>query len=378
MRAAGWLALTVVLVPSRAMAGERALPDPYDDIRADAAIDAHGLVDLYYAANPARPASHRNALRAFDFRGNEPSIGFARVRLAHRPRRHVGFLVDVGFGDTTDALYRSDPASLQQPDVAQWLSHITQAFVTVDLPIGRGLRVDAGKFATPVGYEGNESLENWNYSRGLLYDWAEPSLHTGFRTTYAPNRALSFSGFLVNGWNTNFAGGTGLRSFALSANWKPRDEVGLAVVYMGGLERDPIQFANTALTFRHLVDATLTLSPSRRFSFVVTADYGHDHARGGDDWWGVGGFARIDPSRWFDAAMRIEVLDDRDGFVTGTPQSVAEVTSTLEVHSGAQPARIAFRIEERHDQSTAFVFDAQGPATRSRQDTLTAALIAAF
>jgi hypothetical protein len=304
-------------------------------------------------------------------------VGFARLTLAHRPRR-LGFRVDVGFGDLTELLFRSDPASLQHPDVSRWLSYFTQTFVSVDLPIGRGLRIDAGKFATPVGYEGNESIANWNYSRGLLYEWAEPSIHTGLAAAYSPSRRIAFSSFVLNGWNVNIPEGAALRSFAVAAVWKPSDALRTTLVYMGGPERDPIQFDIRTSTWRNLLDASVVWTPERRISFVLTGDYGHDAARGGVDWWGVAGYARLDPSGWFDAAVRAELLSDPQGFVTGTAQTVAEVTSTLDVHWLDGQRRIATRLEYRHDQSSAAVFEPASSDPRGRQETLTAALLATF
>ncbi len=377
MRCGLVLLATVTLAPAMASASETAAPDVYDDVRADAPIDAHGLVDLYLAHDVANPASHRNELRAFDFRSNEPSIGFARLTLAHRPHR-FGFRIDAGFGDTTDALFRSDPASLQHPGIARWSSYVTQAFATIDLPLGRGVQIDAGKFATPVGYEGNESIANWNYSRGLLYDWAEPSLHTGIRATVAPSDRFALSSFLLNGWNTNVLDGNGLRSFALAAMWKPNSVFGITVVDIGGLERDPVRFANRALAFRNLVNASATWNPERHLSFVLTGDYGHDAARGGVDWWGVGGYARVEPTRYFDLAMRAELLADPQGFVTGVAQHVAEVTSTIDAHWIRGSTRFVARLEYRHDQSSATSMAPASTSPRNRQDTLTAALLATF
>jgi hypothetical protein len=55
MRAAWLVGATLAVAPPLAHAGATAAPDPYDDIREDATIDAHGLVDLSYAGNRDHP-----------------------------------------------------------------------------------------------------------------------------------------------------------------------------------------------------------------------------------------------------------------------------------------------------------------------------------
>ena len=49
--------------------------------------------------------------------------------------------------------------------------------------MGKSLQVDAGKFVTHMGFEVIESKDNWNYSRGLLFQFAIPYFHTGVRVT---------------------------------------------------------------------------------------------------------------------------------------------------------------------------------------------------
>jgi len=120
------------------------------------------------------------------------------------------------------------------------------------------------------------------------------------------------------------------------------------------------------------------VGPWSGVSFALTADVGHDRAGGGVGWWGGSWYAQVELSRWAAAAIRGEYLSDPDGFATGTRQALSELTTTLEAHAGLGRARFVSRLEYRHDQSDAQVFDAAVPASRTYQDTLTLALMAAF
>jgi hypothetical protein len=262
--------------------------------------------------------------------------------------------------------------------VARGFSYLQQAFATaVLLPGERALTLDVGRFGTPVGLEDNESLGNWNYSRSLLFSWAEPTWHTGLRLTWQPLKSLALSAFWVNGWNSIILDGSDMRTGALAATWKPVERLELTLVWMGGLEHPPTQLTGP-LSLRSMLDAYAVWRASERLTFALTVDYGHDRAQGGVSWWGLSGYARVQALPWLAGTLRGEYLADPNGFVTGTAQDVAEATATVEVEKREGRARLIARLEYRHDQSTARVFEGRVPASLFGQDTLTLALLAAF
>jgi hypothetical protein len=358
--------------PARAEGG--AATDAYDDVAGPRAIDVHAFLDAYFVHNFDDPRTGENVLREFDFKSDALTLSYLRLTLAHRPDP-VGFRLDAGFGATADVYRRQDPASVEHPDLARATSFVGQAFVSVLVPLERTIELDAGKFATPVGLEDNESLGNWAYSRSLLYSWAEPSLHTGVRATSQVASTLALSLFWLNGWNSGVVDGNDMRAFAVAATLRPSAAVEGALVYMGGLERPPTALAGP-LAFRNLLDGYLTAWLSERVGCALTADLGHDRADGGVTWWGIGGALRFQGLPWLAGSVRGEYFSDRSGFMTGTPQAVAEVTATVEARADPGLGRWLARLEYRHDRSTAPVFDAAVPAALSFQDTLTLALLA--
>jgi hypothetical protein len=366
--------LLVVLATARPLrAGGGPATDSYDDVTAGRALDVHALVDLYLAHDFNAPPSGQMQLRAFDVTDG-PSVGLLRVTLAHRPAP-VGFRLDVGVGDVSDAFFAADPAASTHPELARWLSRVEQLFVSAVIPVAGGISVDVGKFATPIGLEDNEALANWSYSRSLVYTFAEPSLHSGVRLTWSRGpTALSL--FWLDGWNSNFVDGHGMRSFAVAWRWRPRDALELTVVVGGGLERSPSAPADPTLAWRTLVDGYVVARPTRRLALALTGDFADDRARGGVDFWGVALAARLELTRALALAVRGELLDDGEGYAAGTRQHVGEATVTMEGRASIRRVLFVTRLEYRHDQSTAPVFDAAG-GMRTTQDTLTLALIAA-
>lgn len=370
-------ALLIAITSRAAHAGGGAATDSYEDIRRSTLLDVHGLADVYLEGNFNAPASRTNQIRAFDTRAEIPALGMARVTLAHRPET-FGFRLDLAVGDLPDGYLRLDPAAGAHPEVSRALSYLEQGFVTAIAPIGRGLRIDAGKFETPVGLEDNEALENWSYSRSLLYLLAEPSYHTGLRVTYRPAEAIAVSGYWVNGWDANVLDGNGMRAFGGAVTWNPSTRVEAVVDYMGGLERAPTRLADPTLAFRHALDAYVAYELSERVSLACTVDYGHDDAGGGASWWGVGGYLRYRVVDWLAANVRGEHYEDPDGFTSGARQRLAEITATLEARDRLGPLAVIGRLEYRRDQADTRVFETSSSRLSPRQDTLSLSVVTAF
>ena len=357
------IAIALVALAPTAHAGGGPATDAYEGID-DSAVDVHGLVDVYAADNVDDPRTGQSQLRAFDTTANEPALGWLRLRIAHRPDV-VGFRVDLGIGDTADAYLADDPAAVRHPALSRRLSRVGEAFVTVVLP--GDVALDVGKFDTPIGLEDNEGLTNWNYSRSFVFTWDEPSLHTGARATYAISPEVTVGAFWLNGWNANVLDGSTMRSYAAAARWKPDDRLEAVVVYAGGLERAPHDPAG--LAFRNLVDAYVTFAITRTIAVAATADYTPQFS-------GAAGYARFTPITGLAGAVRVERFADGSSIATGTPQTLDEVTATIEGRRVWRGATFVPRLEYRRDHSSADVFDHAGSLERVQQ-TITLSLIAA-
>src|SRR4029453_15926761 len=75
---------------------------------------------------------------------------------------------------------------------------IFQAFGTYVVPVGKGLTVDFGKWASPLGIENNYSKDKMNYSRSFFFNFL-PFYHFGFRAKYPLNDKLTVMYNLING-----------------------------------------------------------------------------------------------------------------------------------------------------------------------------------
>ena len=75
-----------------------------------------------------------------------------------------------------------------------------------------------GKFATWIGAELWESVDNPNYSRSLLYQNAIPFTNTGLAVSYPLLDKLTATGYLVNGWDT-FVDNNNGKTLGYQFNW---------------------------------------------------------------------------------------------------------------------------------------------------------------
>lgn len=233
--------------------------------------------------------------------------------------------------------------------------------------MGKGLTFEVGKFVTQHGAEVIEAKDNWNYSRSLLFALAIPYYHMGVRVGYTPNDMVTVGAAVVNGWNNSTDNNSG-KTYGLQAIVKPTPSLSIIQNYMGGPEQN-----DDSDDWRHLSDTTATYAISEQVSVMANYDYGHDSATD-QTWQGVALYAKAQTNPYFAIIPRFEYLNDDDGFMSGTSQTLKEFTLTAEVkHSQGLIARF----EYRRDWSDIDFF-VKGTGVRSNQNTFTVGLVYAF
>ncbi len=156
------------------------------------------LIDGYYGYNFNDPIGRVNLLRAYDVSSNAFSLNQAALVVENAPDpdngKRFGVRLDLQYGQATETL-QGNPANEPRPDIYR---NIFQAYGTYVFPIGKGLTVDFGKFASSLGMEGNYTKDQMNYSRSYWFDFL-PFYHMGMRASYKFNDKLAFNYWIVNG-----------------------------------------------------------------------------------------------------------------------------------------------------------------------------------
>jgi len=187
----------------------------------DWGINIYGWVEAGYTYNHRHAGSSRpiapgpfNHEVGNHFMLNQVDLRFER--LVDSKKFDVGGLVELLYGSDaarihstglgyngTDATDDGRPA-----DEARTFANyhpilqfdIPQAYVDVNIPVGNGLKVRAGKFVTLLGYETIDPRGNPFYSHSYLFS-AIPFTQTGIMTFYSFNEQWSMALGVTRGWD---------------------------------------------------------------------------------------------------------------------------------------------------------------------------------
>ena len=146
----------------------------------------------------------------YPFHGDHNSFQVDQVWLdigkAPTDESRGGFMFTALFGNTarflgqqSSSLGRDGPLIGRGADSASDV-YVHQAYVSWLAPVGEGIQIDAGKFATIIGAETADASANWNITRGNVYQLLQPIDHTGAlaTTTAGP---ITIKGGVVNAGN---------------------------------------------------------------------------------------------------------------------------------------------------------------------------------
>lgn len=323
-------------------------------------VTVGGFVDSYFSYNFARPTTHTNQLRNFDVTENQFVVSTAEITVQKTPAP-IGFRIDADFGPGNDIV---------QSGVTGSTSYLRQAYLTVVVPVGQGLSIDAGKFVTHCCYEVIPSKDNLNYSRSFLFAWSVPYYHVGARASYPVSSALGLNAYMYNGWNGAVPNSG--KNFGFQANYSPAGSLSFTVNYLGG----PTLPDSVNKTFRNVYELIMIYSATDRLTFAANGVYGQQELQSVSLWKGVAGYARYSLSDESSIAVRAEVFNDPEGYMTGTSQTLDEATLTYEYRPFSN---LILRGEFRNDWSTASSFDGDtGPLTRKTQATLAIGAVVVF
>ena len=341
-------------------------------------------MDGYYAYNFNQPPGRVNQLRAYDVSSNSFSINQANVIVERlpiaSPGERFGGRIDLQFGQATETLQGSSANELR-PQV--W-RNLFQAYGSYLAPVGTGLQLDFGKWASALGVEGNYTKDQINYSRGYLFNYL-PYYHMGLRANYNITPRISMAYWLVNGaqQTEDF---NGFKSQAVIFTLKPASTITWNINYYFGQEQPDSVLSPVGLPTKsispapngreHIFDTYATWNVTPHLTLVGEADLVLNRV-----------FSTSQPKRVaagalyvkyalphnYNIAARSEYLDDRGGLFSGTTQALDELTLTFDRQ--IEPGFLLFA-EYRRDGSNQPFFLNNTLSSRSHaQPTATIGLV---
>lgn len=343
---------------------------------AAAAIQLHGLVDVYASWNPNRPFDHANfepGTGTSAAKANELGLNLAALDVSLDPKP-VGFHVIAVAGTGTDVVHAGE----LHPDNVRY---IYQASVSYNLNVGRGILFEAGIQPSHIGYETFFSKDNPNYTRGWMGEFS-PYYSTGLKVATSFDDHWSGQLWLMNGWQVIEDNNSG-KAFGTQVAYA-KDAVGFSVNTFFGPE-----LPDDSSHWRSFVDFVGTWTISEKVNAAASLDLGRQARPQADaaSWQGASIWLRYllsnPPSSSSSSsapssaiALRAEYFHDPDNGITGFAQSLWEGTLTFEYRPHPQ---LILKVEARYDHSTADAFS--GPSAddpRHDQKLLVLGAVATF
>ena len=113
------------------------------------------------------------------------------------------------------------------------------------------LKVKAGRFYTPIGYEVVQAPTNFFYSHSYSHTFGEPFTHTGILAAYHQNEKTTVYGGWVNGWDEGWEGLDGGSMFLGGLSFNLSDKATLAWFLTAGQFGDAAHRAQQFVEFDH-------------------------------------------------------------------------------------------------------------------------------
>ncbi len=254
--------------------------------------------------------------------------------------------LSLGFGNAAEVVHAAELRGVAtHPDL--W-HNVVQASAQWQTQVGRGLLLEAGIFPSHIGMEAFQTKDNWNYTRSWLGELS-PYYQTGLKLAYPLSTRWSAQLHVLNGWQLvgdNNRGKSVGGQLAYAS-----DRFSVAFNGIAGPE-----LPDNDDDVRLLGDVVATFKPTPSLSLGISLDAAREGPPAGDaaTWQGIGLYARIAPPESRTAfALRGEYYDDQDGAISGSAQTLKEVTATLE-HRPVP--RLILKLEGRWDRSSAPAF----------------------
>ena len=255
-----------------------------------------GATDVSYTQNFNNPNTNVNQLRIFDVQANSFVANVFQL-MVERPANadgtgmdRAGFRARVNFGPNARF---SRARTNFQPGTDNNEVEAQEIYGEYIVPVGNGLKIQAGKINTLIGLEVINSWENPNFSRSFTFGLAQAFTTTGIRFTYPITSWATAQIGLINGWD-NIEDNNRGKSFEWNLALTPDPQYGISFYGSYGPEQSNGN-ANfgvatvsgsggcTAYTpgcdptaKRLVVGSLITFKPTDRDTLIIEPYYGNE------------------------------------------------------------------------------------------------------
>ena len=365
-----FLALPLSLLTVTAALAQTAKPDSAAAAPVSNPLTVYGFVDGYYGYDFRHAATHdRPGFLYSHDRQNEFTVNNALVGLRYQDERVRG-AVGLHAGSYVTANYAAeDPV----------FKHVYEAYAGFR-PFKKAW-LDAGIFASHIGFESAISKDNWTLTRSLMAE-NSPYYESGVRFTYEVAPALTLTALGLNGWQ-NIRENNQAKALGTQIQWKPTAKllVNSSTFYGNEQPQDSVRRR------RYFHDFYVSYAATERLSLALVFDVGKQEQarRGGkaDTWHTGAAFVRYQLAEGWTAAARAEYYTADHGVIINsispalTDADVKLKGASLNLDY-APTSHVLVRVEGRLLKAKDNVFQQRNGRTADSYGNLTSSIALSF
>lgn len=271
-----------------------------------------GYVETYYAFDFGNPSNQNRPGFVYSHnRHNEVNLNLGFVKAAYA-KDNVRANLALMAGTYANANLAAEPGVLR---------NIFEANAGVKISNKKNVWIDAGIFASHIGFESAIGKDCWNLTRGILAD-NSPYYESGVKVSYTSDNGKWFmSGLILNGWQRiQRVPGNNTPSFGHQITFKPNSAITLnSSSFIGSDSPD------SARLMRYFHNFYGQFQLSDKFGVIAGFDIGAQQQVKGSSkmntWYTPVVIVKLSPSAKNNIAARVEYYSDANGVIisTGTP-----------------------------------------------------------
>jgi hypothetical protein len=318
-----------------------------------------GYLETYYVYDFGSPIDHNRPDFLYSFnRHNEVNLNLGFIQAEYNNDKVRGKLA-LMTGTYANANLAAEPGVLK---------NIFEANAGVRISKSQNLWVDAGIFASHIGFESAIGANCWNMTRSLLAE-NSPYYLTGAKISYTSDDEKWFlSGLMLNGWQRiQRVPGNQTPALGHQLTWKPNDKITLNSSSFIGNDKPE---STRQMRYFHNFYGQFQLSP--KIGITAGFDMGAEQqVKGSSDfnvWYSPVLIARYTPTEKLALAARAEYYSDEGGVIiaTGTPNGFQTFGYSLNMDVRVME-NVLWRLEARafNSQKDFIFLDSNQNETRS-------------
>lgn len=273
-----------------------------------AAITISGYAEAYYSYDFNKPTNNSKANFLYSHsRNNEVNLNLGFIKATYNTDKLRTNLA-LAAGTYVNANYAAEEGVLK---------NIYEANAGIKLSKKSSLWLDAGIFASHIGFESAVSKDCWTLTRSVLAE-NSPYYESGVKLGYtSASNKWFLSGMILNGWQRiKRVDGNSTPVFGTQVTYKPSDAITFnSSTFIGNDKTDSIK------QMRYFHNFYCVINPGKAFNLIAGFDYGLEQKSKGsakmNNWWSPVVIARVTKNN-NTLAVRAEYYNDENNLIVST------------------------------------------------------------